>query len=433
MRRVALASFVGTAIEFYDFFLYGTAAALIFPRLFFSGLSPTLATIASLATFAAAFVSRPLGALFFGHFGDRFGRKNALVATLLIMGISTTAVGLVPPPEWIGIGAPLILLTMRLAQGFAAGGEWAGSAVLVAEYAPDTTRGKYGMFTPLGAAAGGVLSNIAFLVANCTVGETSQTFTSWGWRLPFLFSAVLVLIALYVRLHIAETPVFAALTPPPGPSRAPVAEVLARHRREVFLVAGSVLGLFTYSFMAGTYLLTYAQTHYGYSRTFILQTAVAGWLSTMAWIAVSAIASDRWGRRRVLLWGLTIALLWSLIVVPLIDTGSPALFAVAIVGTLSVLGIINGPVASFIPECFATDHRYSGVGLAFNLAGVIGGAIPPLISAALVAAYGSWTIGVMIAALVTVSLVCTYRLTDTTGTSLTLPPQLVHAPPPQTP
>ncbi|MUM33414.1 MFS transporter, partial [Mycolicibacterium sp. CBMA 361] len=192
MNKVAFASFIGTAIEFYDFYIYGTAAALIFPQVFFPNLSPAMATISSLSTFAVAFLARPIGAAVFGHFGDRLGRKKTLVATLLIMGLSTVGVGLVPSSATIGIAAPIILLTLRVCQGFAVGGEWAGSALLSAEYAPAGKRGMYGMFTQLGAGAGLAVSNLVVLITNVTIGEKSPVFLDWGWRLPFLFSAVLL-------------------------------------------------------------------------------------------------------------------------------------------------------------------------------------------------------------------------------------------------
>ena len=208
MRRVAFASFVGTAIEYYDFYIYGTAAALVFPKVFFPEQTPVIAALLSFATFGVAFFSRPVGAAIFGHFGDRIGRKRTLVATLLIMGFSTIAVGLIPPAAMIGVLAPILLVFFRFTQGFAVGGEWAGSALLSAEYAPPAKRGFYGMFTQLGVGAGLLLTNLIFLVVSTTIGEASDAFLSWGWRLPFLFSAVLVAVALYVRLNIEETPVF---------------------------------------------------------------------------------------------------------------------------------------------------------------------------------------------------------------------------------
>src|SRR3954466_1170008 len=208
MKRVAAASFVGSAIEYYDFYIYGTAAALVFPKVFFPHLGATMATVASMATFAAAFLSRPVGAAFFGHFGDRLGRKSTLIATMLIMGLSTVAVGLVPGAVSIGMAAPLILLMLRLVQGFAVGGEWAGAALLSAEYAPAKARGRYGMFTQMGVGSGLVMSSLLFLIVNKTIGESSGAFLHWGWRIPFLFSAVLIAIALYVRMNVAEPPGF---------------------------------------------------------------------------------------------------------------------------------------------------------------------------------------------------------------------------------
>ncbi|MBO0678392.1 MHS family MFS transporter [Mycolicibacterium sp. S2-37] len=418
MRRVATASFVGTAIEYYDFYIYGTAAALVFPHVFFPNQSPTTATIASFATFAVAFVSRPLGAAFFGHFGDRIGRKRTLVATLLIMGLSTVAVGLVPSAESIGVAAPLILLTLRLLQGFAVGGEWAGSALLAAEYAPRHQRGMYGMFTQLGVGAGLVLTNVIFLAVNTTIGERSPTFMTWGWRVPFLFSAVLVAVALYVRLNIAETPVFAAEKLRNNVSRAPLRQLFGHQSRQVALATGVMLAIFGFSFMGGTYLMGYANTELGHPRELILTVGVIGGTAMMALTAVTAILCDRFGRRRLVLIGFALALPWSFAVLPLLDTGSALWFAVGITGTYALLGVSYGPLASFIPEIFATRYRYSGAGLAFNLGGIIGGAVPPLISGALLAAFGSWAIGLMMGVLVLASLVSTYLLPETMAARL---------------
>ncbi|WP_422749905.1 MFS transporter [Mycobacterium sp. WMMD1722] len=418
MRRVAAASFVGTAIEYYDFYIYGTAAALVFPRVFFPDQSPTTATIASFATFAVAFLSRPLGAGIVGHFGDRIGRKRTLVATLLIMGIATVAVGLVPSAESIGVAAPLILLTLRLAQGFAVGGEWAGAALLSAEHAPPHRRGMYGMFPQLGVGAGLVLSNVLFLVVNTTIGERSPAFMSWGWRVPFLFSAVLVIVALYVRLSVAETPVFAAERLRANISRTPVRQLFGHQRRQVMLATGVMLAIFGFSFMGGTYLMGYANTALRHPRELILAVGIVGGLTMMAMTAVTATLCDRLGRRRLVLLGFAIGLPWSFAVLPLLDTGSALCFAVGIAGTYAVLGVSYGPLASFIPEIFATRYRYSGAGLAFNLGGIVGGAVPPLISGALLAAFGSWAIGLMMGVLALASLASTALLPETMGTRL---------------
>jgi metabolite-proton symporter len=418
MKRVAAACFVGSAIEYYDFLIYGTAAALVFPTVFFPHLSPTMATIASMGTFAAAFLSRPVGAAVFGHFGDRVGRKKTLVATLLIMALSTVTVGLVPSTAAIGVAAPLILTCLRLLQGFALGGEWAGSALLSAEYAPTAKRGFYGMFTLLGVGTAMVLTGLTFLGVNYTIGEHSPGFMQWGWRLPFLTSAALIGIGLYVRLKIDETPVFAEEKARNVVPKAPLAELLRLQRREVALAAGSALGLFSLPYMVSTYLATYAHTNLGYSRNVILLVSVLSGLANIAFVAFSATLCDRVGRRRMMLVGWAACLPWSFVVIPLMDTGNPICYAVAIVGMHAVAAIGVGPTAAFIPELFATRYRYTGSALAQNIAGVAGGAVPPLLAGTLQATYGSWTIGLMLATIAAVSMGCTYLLPETNRTAL---------------
>jgi MFS family permease len=385
---------------------------------FFPHLSPAVATIASMGTFGAAFLSRPVGAAVFGYFGDRLGRKKTLVVSLLIMAVSTVSVGLVPRTAVIGVAAPLILIALRLLQGFAVGGHWAGSALLSAEYAPATKRGRYGMFTLLGGGTALVLTSLTFLVVNYTIGEGSSTFMQWGWRLPFLISAVLIVIALYVWLNIDETPVFAEEKARQLVPKAPLAEVLRLQRREIALAAGSVVGSLGFVYMASTYLATYAHTQLGHSRNVILFVGVLGGLASIGFGALSATLCDRVGRRRMMLVGWAGCLAWSSVVIPLIDTGKPVLYATAIVGMYAVAAIGSGPTAAFIPELFATRYRYSGSALAVNVAGVIGGALPPLIAGTLQATYGSWAIGPMLAILALASLVCTYLLPETNGTAL---------------
>ncbi|WP_029107509.1 MFS transporter [Mycobacterium sp. URHD0025] len=418
MKRVAFASFIGTAIEFYDFYIYGTAAALIFPHVFFPNMGPTMATISSLGTFAVAFLSRPIGAAVFGHFGDRLGRKKTLIATLLIMGLSTVCVGLVPSAATIGVAAPIILLGLRLLQGFAVGGEWAGSALLSAEYAPAGKRGMYGMFTQLGAGAGLAVSNLVVFTVSVTIGEKSAMFLDWAWRLPFLFSAVLLIVALYVRLSIDETPVFAREQVAGGVPKAPLAELFRTQTRQVALAAGCMVGIFTMSFLGGTYLMSYASTRIGYPRSLILGVGVLAGVALMMFSAISAVLCDRYGRRRVILAGFVLALPWAFVVMPLIDSGSAVGFAVAIAGIFCIFGLSYGPIGSFLPEIFATRYRYTGAGLAFNLAGIVGGAIPPLVAGVLVATLGSWAVGAMMAGFVVVSIVSTVLLPETRGTEL---------------
>lgn len=412
MKRVALASFVGSAIEYYDFYIYGTAAALVFPKVFFPHLNPTMAIVASMATLAAAFVSRPAGAAFFGHFGDRLGRKATLTATLIIMGLSTVAVGLVPGAAVIGVAAPVLLLALRLLQGFAVGGEWAGAALLATEHAPAESRGRYGMYPSLGCGSGLTISSLVFLVVNATIGVSSRAFLDWAWRVPFLFSIVLVAIALYVRLNVAESPVFAR-EHARGAIGMPLLALLSEQRREVMLAAGSMIGFMAFGYTANAYLTGYAHSLVGLSPDLILVVNVAGGLTAIAMCALSAIACDRYGRRRVVMIALAAGLPWAFVLIPMIDTAAAGWYLVAIVGTYAIAGAAYGPIGAFIPEIFATRYRYSGTGLALNLAGLFGGALPPLIAAPLMAARGATAIGAMLAAYVAVSLVCTYLLPET--------------------
>lgn len=334
------------------------------------------------------------------------------------MGLSTTCIGLVPSADAIGIAAPLLLLTLRVLQGFAVGGEWAGAALLSAEYAPAGKRGAYGMFPQLGVGAGLLLSNLVFLTVNLTVGEKSPAFLEWGWRVPFLFSAVLIAVALYVRLRLDETPVFKREVAAGSVSRVPIADLFRRQSRQTLLGAGAMTGIFTFSFMAGTYFMGYASTQLKHPRVLILAVGVLGAVSMLLLTAVWARLSDRYGRRAIILTGFCLALPWSFAVVPLLDTGSRALFALGIIGTFGILGISYGPMASFIPEVFATRFRYTGAGLAFNLGGILGGAMPPLVAGALLAKYGSWAIGLMIAVLILLSLLSTYALPETKAKAL---------------
>jgi MFS family permease len=418
MKRVAAASFVGSAIEYYDFYIYGTAAALVFPKVFFPHLGATMATVASMATFAAAFLSRPLGAAFFGHFGDRLGRKSTLIATMLIMGLSTVAVGLVPGSVTIGMAAPLILLTLRLVQGFAVGGEWAGAALLSAECAPAQARGRYGMYTQMGVGSGLVMSSLLFLTVNQTIGESSRAFLDWGWRIPFLFSAVLIVIALYVRLNVAETPVFAAQKAHDTSRVTPLAALFRNQRREVMLAAGSMIGFFALGYMANAYLMSYAHAHVGFSPDLILAVGLLGGVVVVVFNALSSVLSDTFGRRCVIMAALAVGVPWTFVVLPLIDTGNAALFALAMSGTYAVAASSYGPMAAFIPEIFGTRYRYSGAGLSLNLAGLVGGAIPTIVAAPLQATLGVPAVGAMMAAVVFVSLMCTRLLPETKGAVL---------------
>lgn len=420
LRNICLASYVGSAIEFYDFFIYGTAAALVFPTVFFPDLSPLAATIASLGTFAAAFLSRPLGAAVFGHFGDRIGRKRILVLTLMIMGCSTVGVGLIPSTAQIGLAAPALLILLRLAQGFAVGGEWAGSVLLGAEYAPAGRRGFFGMFTQLGLGTALILGNLVFLLVHKTIGDKSTAFLTWGWRLPFLFSAVLVVTALYIRMHIEETPEFAEDNHA-GEAGLPIVALMREQSRQVLLAAGTVAGVLMLVYQVGTFFTHYASVRLHYSKDVILLAGALGGLCAVGCVAASAILSDRFGARRFIVGGLAAAVPWSLVLFPLIDTRRPGVFTIAIAATYAITGIAMGPIASYLPGLFATRYRYTGTALAYNIGGVLGGALPPVISPALVSSYGSWAVGAMMAGVGAASLLSALLLTGVPDSRLNSP------------
>ncbi|GAA1641965.1 MHS family MFS transporter [Nocardia ninae] len=422
VRRVAIASCIGTTIEFYDFFIYGTAAALVFPKVFFPALGSTAGTVASFATFAVAFVARPVGAMVFGHFGDRIGRKKTLVSTLLLMGISTLLIGLLPGAATIGVAAPLILVLLRFGQGFAVGGEWAGATLLTAEYAPPGKRGLYAMFPQVGPAFAFALSSATFLITGTLFGDTNDDFLNWGWRIPFVFSIVLVGIGLYVRLAIDETPVFRANATQraldPTPARLPFLEAWRFQTKEILLSAGALAILFAFFYMGTAFLTSYGTKTLGFSRPFVLTVGIAAAAVFGAAIVVSALYSDRLGRRLVIMVSSGLAVVWSLALFPLLDSGSRPAFVISVLTTLAIFGVAYGPCGALLPEMFQTRYRYTGAGLGYNLAGVLGGAIPPLIATPLASAYGSNAIGYMMAGLALVSFFCTKALVETKDRAL---------------
>ncbi|MEE2032328.1 MFS transporter [Rhodococcus sp. CC-R104] len=427
MRRVAVASCIGTTIEFYDFFIYGTAAALVFPTVFFPALGATAGTVASFATFAVAFIARPVGAVLFGHFGDRIGRKKTLVSTLLLMGISTLLIGLLPGAGTIGVAAPIILVLLRFAQGFAVGGEWAGATLLTAEYAPPGKRGLYAMFPQLGPAIAFALSSGTFLFTGMALGDTNQAFLDYGWRIPFLFSIVLVGIGLYMRLAIEETPVFraessaadiASAQDPAQKRTLPFLDAVRFQYKEILLAAGALAIMFAFFYMGTAYLTSYATKTLGFDRPFVLLVGIASSVVFGISIILSALYSDRVGRRRVIMVSCAFSVLWALALFPLLDTGSPVAFVVGMMVTLAIFGIAYGPCGALLPEMFATRYRYTGAGLGYNLAGVLGGAIPPLLAAPLAASFGGIAIGIMLAAFGLLSLVCTAAMVETRDRAL---------------
>lgn len=421
--RVAAASCAGTTIEFYDFFIYGTAAALVFPKVFFPALGSTAGTVASFATFAVAFVARPVGAIVFGHFGDRIGRKRTLISTLLLMGVATVLIGLLPGAETAGVVAPIALVVLRFAQGFAVGGEWAGATLLTAEYAPKHRRGFYGVFPQLGPAIAFALSSGTFLATGLIMGDTDEAFLSYGWRIPFLFSIVLVLVGLYVRVSIEETPAFRAAqeaSPVDRTRRMPFLEVMRAQPREVLLAAGALAMLFAFFYMGTAYLTSYGTNPKGagLSRPVVLGIGIGAAVLFGVVTMISGTLSDRFGRRNVIRVSCVAGIVWALLLFPLLDTGSAAAFAIGLSGTLVIFAIAYGPAGSYLPELFAARHRYTGAGLGYNLAGVLGGAIPPLVAPGLAASFGSIAIGVMLSLIAVLSLVSVSLLAETRDRAL---------------
>jgi metabolite-proton symporter len=415
---------VGTTIEFYDFYVYATAAVLVFPQLFFKTGNPTTALLASFAVFGAAMVARPIGAIFFGHLGDRRGRKTTLVISLLVMGIATFLIGCLPTYSSVGVLAPFLLLVLRLTQGFALGGEWSGAALVATENAPAGKRAWYGTFPQLGAPLGFIIANGIFLIINFALphpdgpAQRSEAFLAWGWRVPFIGSVVLVAVGLYVRLAITETAAFMAREKTTS-TRMPVMEVLSTHTGRVLLGAGSTMAVFAFFYIGVTYLTSYGTQELGLPRTTVLAMGIIGGLVFAATTIAGAILSDRVGRRKMIIIGNASAIVGGIIAFPILDIGTAWAFGLGLSLVLGVVGIAYGPQGAQLPELFPTHYRYTGAGLSYNLAGVLGGGVVPLIATALVAGLGSsLAIGALLAGLSVISLLCTIALPDTNAESI---------------
>ncbi|MBZ4016207.1 MFS transporter [Streptomyces purpurogeneiscleroticus] len=411
MRRVAVASFIGTAIEFYDFYIYGTAAALVLNQAFFPTLDPVNATLASFSTYAVAFAARPLGSIVFGHFGDRVGRKSVLVVSLLLMGLSTAFVGLLPGYATLGIWAPLLLILLRFIQGIGLGGEWGGAALLAVEHAPKKRRGLYAAFPQLGPSVGFFAATGIFWLLSASLDDGA--FLSWGWRIPFLLSFLLVAVGLFVRLKISETPVFAKVMDAQEASKVPTLDVIRGHWRELLLGAGGMIIAYGLFYTATTYCLSYATGTLGVSRNTMLALSLVACLFLAAGTWLAATRSDGAGRRKLVLAGCGLAVVWGLVLFPLLDTESPVLMALALGGALFCMGVVYGPMGAYLPELFGTKVRYSGASLAYNLGGVLGGAVSPLIATRLQSAFGSSSVGWYVSAMAVVSLLCVLVLPET--------------------
>jgi metabolite-proton symporter len=411
-RRVAVASAIGTTIEWYDFFIYGTAAAVVFGPQFFPQVSPLVGTLASFATFAVGFIARPLGGVVMGHFGDRIGRKSTLVWCLVLMGLSTFGIGVLPNYERIAVWAPLLLVLFRFVQGFALGGEWGGAVLMSVEHAPQSRRGLYGSFVALGLPAGIILSNLVFLIASNVV--TPEQFAAWAWRIPFIASIVLVAVGLFVRLNLAESPVFAEVRRTQAARRMPVADVLRTEGRTILLAAGSYLGISATGYLVIVYFISYATRNLQFPLGATLALVQIAAVVFAASIVYFANQSDRIGKRRMMRWGSAALIFAALVFFPLIDTKSMPLAALSLCIMLLVQGAYIGPQAAVFAESFPAPVRYSGASLSITIGTVFGGAIAPFLATALYGAAGnSWPITIYAVVLCVISWMCSLGLKET--------------------
>ncbi|CBJ41908.1 MFS transporter [Ralstonia solanacearum] len=414
--RIVFASFIGTAIEFYDFYVYATAAALVIGPVFFPRGSATAQALSAFITFGIAFVARPIGSFLFGHFGDRIGRKSTLVASLLVMGISTTLIGLVPGYDAIGSLAPVLLCILRFGQGIGLGGEWGGAALLATENAPEGKRAWFGMFPQLGPSVGFLASNGLFFGLALSLSDAQ--FRSWGWRVPFLVSAVLVALGLYVRLKIAETPAFQAAIERRERVRVPIAALLAHHWRPTLLGALAMVVCYTLFYISTVFSLSYGVSTLHFTRPGFLGLLCLAVVFMALATPLSAWASDRWGRKPVLIAGIVAAILSGFAMAPLLGSGSTPLVALFLIIELFLMGVTFAPMGALLPELFPTHVRYTGAGVSYNLGGILGASIAPYIAQVLVAQGGLAWVGAYVSAAAAVSLAGVLCMRETRGVRL---------------
>lgn len=414
--RIIFASFIGTAIEFYDFYVYATAAALVIGPVFFPHGSATAQALSAFATFGIAFVARPVGAFLFGHFGDRIGRKSTLIASLLTMGLSTTLIGLVPGYASIGSLAPVLLCLLRLGQGIGLGGEWGGAALLATENAPAHRRAWYGMFPQLGPSVGFLCANGLFF--GLAVGLSDADFRSWGWRVPFLVSALLVALGLYVRLKVSETPVFAAALARQRPVRLPMVAVLREASKPMILGALAMVVCYTLFYMSTVFSLSYGVNVLHLSRERFLALLCLAVVFMAIATPLSALASDRFGRRPVLLVCIVAATLSGWLMAPLLGSGVPWKIGLFLIVELFLMGATFAPMGALLPELFPTHVRYTGASAAYNIGGILGASIVPYIAQVLVARGGLAWVGGYVSAASAVSLIGVLLMRETRDTDL---------------
>ncbi len=411
--KVAFASLVGTAIEWYDFFLYGTAAALVFNKLFFPQYDPMVGTIVAFATFAIGFIARPFGGMVFGHYGDRIGRKTMLYLTLLIMGIGTTLVGVLPTYESIGLWAPILLVTCRLTQGFALGGEWGGAVLMAVEHAPDDRRGFYGSWPQLGAPLGLVLGTVVFGYFS---RYPEDEFLNWAWRVPFLISVVLVAIGLFIRMKIAESPQFEKIKNAKREARMPIVEAIRNHPKNMLLAMGvrfAENGLF---YVYATFVFAYATTVLKLPRPMILTAVTIAAAIEVFTIPMFGLLSDKLGRRPVYMFGAIFSGVWAFPFFWIMGTRDPWLAALGVsVGLAVGHAAMYGPQASFLSEMFSARVRYSGASLGYQFASIFAGALTPMVSASLLAWYGGvfWPVAIYMMILALITVVSLYFASET--------------------
>jgi metabolite-proton symporter len=399
--HVLFASLVGTTIEFFDFYIYATAAVLVFPKLFFPASDPVSATLASLATFAIAFFARPFGSALFGHFGDRVGRKTTLVAALMTMGLSTVAIGLLPTYRTLGVAAPLLLALCRFGQGLGLGGEWGGAVLLAVENAPPGKRAWYGMFPQLGAPIGFLLSGGIFLALS--KGLSNEGFFAFGWRIPFLASAVLVLLGLYVRLTITETPVFRDAKNRQAQVKLPMLVVLREYPKAVLVGTMASLATFVLFYLMTVFALSWGTTALHYSREKFLVMQLTGMVFFGATIPISGLLAER-GRRRTLIWVTVAIAAFGLVMAPMFLAGTSGVLLLLIVG-LSLMGLTYGPLGTVLSELFPTAVRYTGSSLTFNLAGIFGASLAPYLAIWLAKTYSLQYVGYYLSAAAILTLI----------------------------
>ena len=427
MRRVAMTSLAGTSIEWYDFFLYGTAAAVIFPKAFFPQELPTMVLlIISFSTLAVGFLARPLGGVIFGHFGDRIGRKRTLVVALMMMGVATTLIGFLPTYASIGIAAPLLLVALRFIQGLAIGGQWGGAMLLVTESAPSDQRGWYGAYAQAGAPMGVILANLAFIGVSSSMSD--EAFMEWGWRLPFIASIVLIGISMYIQLKIEDTEAFRSLSdaqsaddkPAATAERSPVVEAIRKYPKRIMLAAGAFLSVQVTFYILIAFVIAYGMNSPSVelSRDAMLTAVlVAAAIMVPTQFYFSGL-SDRIGRKNVYRWGAILTGIWGFILFPLIDTGDPMMIGFAITMGLLFLGMQYGPQAAYFTELFSTEVRYSGASLGYQIGAILGGALAPTIAVLLWNEFGIFYVSVYIAIAAVLTLWSLSQLEETKGNSL---------------